>query len=103
VIFFLTDHGVSHIRGKQFLYDEGIRVPLIIRFPDGRMANTKRNDLTIHIDLAPTSLALAGIEIPKHFQGHDIFAKSSTNRDFIIAARGELKTPGKLKGYGTFF
>ena len=26
-IFFITDHGVSHLRGKQFLYDEGIRVP----------------------------------------------------------------------------
>ena len=87
VIFFLTDHGISHIRGKQFLYEEGIRVPLIIRFPDGRLANTVRNDLTLHIDLAPTSLALAGIEIPKHFQGHDIFAKKLTPRDYIISAR----------------
>ena len=87
VIFFLTDHGISHIRGKQFVYEEGIRVPLIIRFPDERLAKTVRNDLTVHIDLAPTSLALAGIEIPKHFQGHDIFAKSSTPRDFVIAAR----------------
>jgi len=87
VIFFLTDHGISHIRGKQFLYEEGIRVPLIIRFPDGRMANTVRDDLAIHIDLAPTSLALTGIKIPSHFQGRDIFAKSSTPRDFIIAAR----------------
>ena len=87
VIFFLTDHGISHIRGKQFLYEEGIRVPLIIRFPDGRMAKTTRDDLTIHIDLAPTSLALAGIKIPGHFQGRDIFAKSSTPRDFIISAR----------------
>jgi hypothetical protein len=87
VIFFLTDHGISHIRGKQFLYEEGIRVPLIIRFPDGRLANTVRDDLTIHIDLAPTSLALVGIEIPDHFQGHDIFAKKLTPRDFIVSAR----------------
>jgi len=87
VIFFLTDHGISHLRGKQFLYEEGIRVPLIIRFPDGRLANTVRDDLTIHIDLAPTSLALAGIEIPDHFQGHDIFANNLTPRDFIAAAR----------------
>jgi len=87
VIFFLTDHGISHIRGKQFLYEEGIRVPLIIRFPDGRLAKTVRDDLTIHIDLAPTSLALAGIKIPGYFQGHDIFAKKLTPRDFIISAR----------------
>jgi len=87
VIFFLTDHGISHIRGKQFLYEEGIRVPLIIRFPDGRLAKTVRDDLTIHIDLAPTSLALAGIEIPEYFQGHDIFAKKPSLRDFIVSAR----------------
>lgn len=87
VIFFLTDHGISHMRGKQFLYEEGIRVPLIVRFPDGRLANTVRHDLTLHIDLAPTSLALAGIEIPEHFQGHDIFAKTRSPRDFVICAR----------------
>jgi len=87
VIFFLTDHGISHIRGKQFLYEEGIRVPLIVRFPDSHLANTVRDDLTIHIDLAPTSLALAGIEIPEYFQGHDIFAKKLIPRDFIISAR----------------
>ena len=87
VIFFLTDHGISHLRGKQFLYEEGVRVPLIIRFPDGQRANTVRHDLTLHIDLAPTSLALAGIRIPEHFQGHNIFAKQRAPRDFVICAR----------------
>ncbi|MCI0464497.1 MAG: sulfatase-like hydrolase/transferase, partial [Gemmataceae bacterium] len=38
VVFFMTDHGISHARGKQFLYDEGIHVPLIVRFPDGARA-----------------------------------------------------------------
>ena len=87
VIFFLTDHGISHMRGKQFLYEEGIRVPLIVRFPDGRLADTVRKDLTVHIDLAPTSLALAGIKVPKHFQGHDLFSQELVARDFIVAAR----------------
>jgi len=87
VIFFLTDHGISHLRGKQFLYEEGVRVPLIIRFPDGRYANTVRHDLTLHIDLAPTSLALAGIRVPEHFQGQDIFAEKGAARDFIVCAR----------------
>ena len=35
-IFFWTDHGVSHLRGKQFLYDEGIRVPFIVQLPRRR-------------------------------------------------------------------
>jgi len=87
VIFFLTDHGISHIRGKQFVYDEGVRVPLIVRFGDGRVARAVRDDLVIQIDLAPTSLGLAGIDIPKHFQGRDIFAKGTSRREFIVCGR----------------
>ena len=33
LIVFFTDHGISHARGKQFLYDEGTHIPLIIRGP----------------------------------------------------------------------
>jgi arylsulfatase A-like enzyme len=45
IIFFITDHGISSLRGKQYLYDEGISVPLIVRFPDKRMAGTVRKDM----------------------------------------------------------
>ena len=64
VVFFFTDHGISHVRGKQFLYDEGIRVPLLVRFPDRRLGGTVRSDLVSLIDVAATSLDLAGIPIP---------------------------------------
>lgn len=87
VIFFLTDHGISHIRGKQFLYEEGLRVPLIVRFPNGLMVGIVRSDLVLHIDLAPTSLALAGIPIPDHLQGNDVFAKEYKVREFVVCAR----------------
>ena len=87
VIFFLTDHGISHICGKQFLYEEGIRVPLIVRFPKGLMAGTVRSDLVLHIDLVPASLALAGIPIPNHLQGRDVFAKEYKAREFVVCAR----------------
>ena len=87
VIFFLTDHGVSHLRGKQFLYDEGIRVPLIVRFPDGSHSGTVRQDLVLHFDITATSLAFAGIAIPEHMQGKNLFAENYKPRDFIICAR----------------
>lgn len=87
VVFFLTDHGVSHARGKQFLYEEGIRVPLIVRFPKGRDAGKVRDDLVLHIDLAASSLALAGIEIPNHLQGADLFARDYTPRKQVFAGR----------------
>ncbi|HDP34430.1 MAG TPA: hypothetical protein ENN29_04905 [Candidatus Hydrogenedentes bacterium] len=87
VIVFLTDHGISHARGKQFLYEEGIRIPLIVRLPDDRMSGTVRRDLATHIDLVPTSLALAGVPIPAHLQGCDLFADEYKERSFVAAAR----------------
>ena len=87
VVFFLTDHGVSHLRGKQFLYEEGIRVPLIVRFPDGQDAGQTRQDLAVQIDLAATWLSLAGIPIPAHVQGRDLFADSGGSPEMVFCAR----------------
>ena len=86
-IFFWTDHGVSHLRGKQYLYDEGIHVPLIMRLPEKRDAGTVRHDLVEHIDIAATSLALAGIKIPEFVQGRDLLAPDYQPRQHIVAAR----------------
>jgi len=86
VVFFMTDHGISHARGKQFLYDEGIHVPLLIRGP-GIKPGTLRTDLVEHIDLAATSLALAGIPQPAWMQGRDLLAKSYQPREAVFAAR----------------
>lgn len=87
LIFFLTDHGVSHLRGKQFLYDEGIKVPLIVKLPDGRQKGTVRKDMVTQIDLLPTSLAFAGLPIPENIQGKDIFAKDYQTQEYTFAFR----------------
>lgn len=86
IIFFMTDHGISHARGKQFLYDEGLHVPFIVRGP-GIAAGVVRDDLIEHIDLAATSLALAGIPIPSWMQGRNVLAADYTPRDAVFAAR----------------
>lgn len=87
VVFFFTDHGISHVRGKQFLYEEGTRIPLIVRFGDERRAGTARRDLVEHIDIAVTSLALAGIEIPDYMQGRNLFGDDYRPRKVAFAAR----------------
>ncbi len=87
LIAFITDHGVSHLRGKQFLYEEGIRIPMIIRFPDKRHGGTVRRDLALHIDLAPIALAYAGIPVPDQLQGSDLFAESYKARSYVVSAR----------------
>lgn len=86
LILFMTDHGISHARGKQFLYDEGIHVPLVIAGP-GVKPGQVRNDLVEHIDIAALSLAAAGIDIPEHMQSHDILAKDYRPRAAVFSAR----------------
>ena len=85
VIFFLCDNGISHARAKQFLYDEGMHTPLIVRGP-GIAAGKTRSDLVSHIDIAPTSLAVAKISIPIKIQGRN-FLRRGFKRDAVFAAR----------------
>ena len=86
IVLFMTDHGISHARGKQFLYDEGIHVPLVISGP-GISAGATRADLVEHIDIAVLSLSLAGIAIPEQMQGRDILAADYQPRDYVFSAR----------------
>ncbi|WP_152050653.1 sulfatase family protein [Tautonia marina] len=85
-VFFITDHGISHARGKQFLYEEGIKIPFIVRGP-GLPQGTVRDDLIVHIDMSVTSIDLAGIEVPSGMQGRSLFAEDHEPRRLIISAR----------------
>ncbi|MCF7669556.1 MAG: sulfatase [Verrucomicrobia bacterium] len=85
VVFFFSDHGMRLPRHKQFLYEGGIRVPLIIAGP-GIPVNQVRDDLVSGIDISATTLKLAGIDIPDHMHGMDMFAPDF-KRDYVIAAR----------------
>jgi arylsulfatase A-like enzyme len=86
LLFFITDHGISHARGKQFLYDEGVHIPLLIRGP-GVTAGAVRSDLVQHIDLAASSLAAAGIAIPNGMQSRDVLSADYRPREAVFAAR----------------
>ena len=86
LIIFFTDHGISHARGKQFLYDEGTHIPLIIRGP-GIAAGKTRTDLVEHIDIAALSLAAAGMNLPKKMQGQDVLADEYKPKQAVYAAR----------------
>jgi arylsulfatase A-like enzyme len=85
VIFFWTDHGMKLPRHKQWLYEGGVRVPMITAGP-GIPAKTNRQDLVSGIDITATTLALAGIEKPAHMEGKDMLAKDY-HRDYVISAR----------------
>ncbi|MGK0219398.1 MAG: arylsulfatase A-like enzyme/acetyl esterase/lipase [Planctomycetota bacterium] len=77
IVFYYGDHGPGMPRGKRWPYDSGLRVPMIVHFPErfrelapsdyGDGALSKR--LVGFVDLAPTVLSLAGVEAPAFMQG----------------------------------
>jgi len=87
VVFYFGDHGRPQVRGKQWLYEGGIRIPLIIRFPDGRHAGSVKQTMVSSIDFAPTAMRLADIKPPEHLQGRDFLGFWSRKRKEIYAAR----------------
>jgi arylsulfatase A-like enzyme len=88
VVIFIGDHGRCHVRGKQWLYDGGIRIPLIVRWPGKLKPGTVSNDLVSSIDISATILKIAGIKPPKHIQGKIFLGPNKTKRKYIFASRG---------------
>ena len=87
VIFFITDHGISQARGKQFLYDEGAKIPFVVWAPGRIASGTTRDELIVHIDMAATSLYFAGIDIPEYMQSRPLFGPQAQSREYVVCAR----------------
>ncbi len=85
IIFFWTDHGMRLPRHKQWLYEGGIRVPMVVAGP-GIEKGQVREDLVSGIDITTTTLSLCGIDIPKYMEGKDMLAKNY-HRNFVVSAR----------------
>ena len=95
IIFFFSDHGGCVPRGKGYLYESGLNVPLIVYFPPKWRHLTDRTsgkdfNLVNFTDLGPTVLSLAGIKPPKHMQGKALFGqfanKEKRKMQFALAA-----------------
>jgi uncharacterized sulfatase len=69
IVMYYSDHGRGLPRGKRWLYDSGLQVPLIVRWPGHVEAGTKDEPLVSLLDMAPTVLSLAGVEVPDVMQG----------------------------------
>ncbi len=87
VVIFFADHGRAHVRAKQWLYDGGIHIPLIIRWPGHLRAGEIRDELVSAIDIAAATLYLAGLAIPSSMQGRPFLDPQSPERDAVYAAR----------------
>lgn len=89
VVIFFSDHGVGLPRGKRNCYDLGLRVPLIVRFPDGKNAGTRDARLMSFLDYAPTILSLADIKPPDYMKGHPFLGQYKTEPPKYIFASSD--------------
>lgn len=89
IVFFFSDHGSpTSLRHKQFCYEGGMHVPLIIKGDDPKLkAGTVVDDMVSLLDITATTLSFAGIEIPKYYDGQDLFGNNYSKRNYVIGAR----------------
>ena len=92
IIVWYSDNGGPIPRGKREVYDSGLHVPMLIRFPNKQFAGTVNDQLISFVDFAPTTLSLAGIQIPAYLQGQAFLgsSKALSPREYIYAARDRM-------------
>jgi N-sulfoglucosamine sulfohydrolase len=91
VVFFFGDHGRGLPRGKRWVYDSGIHVPLIVRWPGVLQPGTVRDDLVAFLDFAPTVLSMARCAVPQDWQGQIFLGPHrAPERKYIFAARDRM-------------
>ncbi|MEM9365415.1 MAG: sulfatase [Planctomycetota bacterium] len=90
IVFFIGDHGRCHIRGKQFLYDGGIRIPMIMRWP-GRVAPGQVSDhLVMSLDICATIIEASGVKPQVPLHGTNLLNPELSQRQFVYAARDKM-------------
>lgn len=87
IVMVFGDNGRPQMRAKQWLYEAGIHVPLIIRWPGHINGGTFDPRLVSLLDVSATTLAAAGIPLPDYMEGHDVLSDSFNGREYIVAAR----------------
>ncbi len=91
VVLFWGDHGRGLPRGKRWLYDSGLRVPLIVRWPGKIQPGTVNDELVCLFDLGPTALSIAGVPIPQHMQAQAILGdQKKAPRQYAFAHRDRM-------------
>ena len=89
IIFFFSDHGNNQsLRHKQFCYEGGLHIPLMIKGQHPALkAGTVRREILNVLDITATTLAFAGARMPDYLDGQDLFAKDYKAVDYVIGAR----------------
>jgi arylsulfatase A-like enzyme len=88
IVFFWSDHGDGLPRAKRWPYDSGTHVPMIVRWPGHIEPGSVNKDLISSIDLGPTVLSLADVDVPMHMQGRPFLGpQKKPPRRYVFSAR----------------
>lgn len=97
IIFYFSDHGGVLARSKRFVFESGLRVPVLLHVPEkykhliSYNMGTSTDDVVSFIDFAPTVLTLAGAEHPEYLQGESFAGKKSdSEKEYAFGFRGRM-------------
>lgn len=96
IVIYYSDHGGILGRSKRFMYESGLKVPMIVYLPEKyqHLANEKAGSETDRIvnlmDMGPTLLNILNIEIPANMQGTPFLGKNTTEKEYAYGFRGRM-------------
>ncbi len=97
IVFYYSDHGGALARSKRFLFESGLRVPLIVRIPKKyqhlapQAMGTRSDQLVSFVDFASTLLNLAGQPVPDYMQGSPFLGQDIPKpKPYAFSFRGRM-------------
>jgi arylsulfatase A-like enzyme len=92
LVAFMGDNGCSQLRGKGTLYEFGVHVPLLMRWPGRVKPGTSSDELISGEDLAPTFLTAAAAPVDKQMTGRSfvelLMGRPYEGREYVFSERG---------------
>lgn len=90
LVFFIGDNGKCIARGKQFLYDQGMIVPIIARWPGHIPVGQVNENMVMTIDICATILDAAGVKPAHELHGKNLFGEEVAKRKYVFACRDKM-------------
>ncbi len=88
LIIFIGDNGRCNLRGKGYLHEPGVRVPMILWGPDRLVKPAEINDMVSVLDISATILHLAGVELPDYMDARPLIGTDTPmSREYVYSAR----------------
>jgi arylsulfatase A-like enzyme len=95
IVFYFSDHGGVLPRSKRFIYESGLRVPMAVHVPEqykhfAESLERNKDSVLQFVDLGPTLLELADVDVPEHFSGVSLLTPPEERPSYNYSFRGRM-------------